>query len=62
MVHANKLRQFKVYGVVKGENVEKYLGTFGMVCTPLYGESEAKKMYRANARKIRVVEFDNNNQ
>lgn len=62
MVHANKLRHFKVYGVQRGENAEKFLGTVGMVCTPNYGREHCKKTYRELARKIRVVEFNPNNE
>lgn len=61
MIHENKLRHFKVYGVCKTEKQEKYLGTIGLICTPLYGKMAAQKTFGGIATKIRIVEFNPNN-
>lgn len=51
-----KVRTFKVYGVLRSDKNETFLGTIAPRCTSLDGQRHAVNTYKAIAKKIRVEE------
>lgn len=51
-----KVRTFKVYGVLRSDKSETFLGTIAPRCTSLDGQRHAVNSYKAIATKIRVEE------
>lgn len=51
-----KVRTFRVYGVLRSDKQETFLGTIAPRCSSLEGQRHAVESYKAIAKQIRVEE------
>lgn len=52
-----RMRNFKVYGENRHTGNREFLGTMVLICYPLGGLVQARKVFKNLAKKIEVQEF-----